>query len=130
MAHTPRYKLGVYQARKEGPHFALIWVFQGLRIGFVKVTAQIGVVSPAQTAKWYSRLRVESLPTSAQARDGSWAQAHQAAKTVPIPILLGQYLVGSIIVLMFSGGVALEQYATGRASPVLEPDESRYRPRR
>ncbi len=35
-------------------------------------------------------------------------------------VLLGEYLVGSIIVLMFSGGVALEQYATGRASSVLE----------
>lgn len=34
--------------------------------------------------------------------------------------LLGQYLVGAIIVLMFSGGVALEQYATHRASSVLD----------
>lgn len=35
-------------------------------------------------------------------------------------VLLGQYLVGSIIVLMLSGGAALEQYATRRASSVLE----------
>jgi len=35
-------------------------------------------------------------------------------------VLLGQYLVGSIIVLMLSGGTALEHYATRRASSVLE----------
>jgi heavy metal translocating P-type ATPase len=35
-------------------------------------------------------------------------------------VLLGQYLVGAIIVLMFSGGAALEQYATRRASSVLD----------
>jgi heavy metal translocating P-type ATPase len=35
-------------------------------------------------------------------------------------VLLGEYLVGSIVVLMLSGGVALEQYATRRASSVLD----------
>lgn len=35
-------------------------------------------------------------------------------------VMLGQYLVGAIIVLMFSGGIALEHYATRRASSVLE----------
>jgi heavy metal translocating P-type ATPase len=35
-------------------------------------------------------------------------------------VLLGEYLVGAIIVLMFSGGIALEQYATHRASSVLD----------
>ncbi len=35
-------------------------------------------------------------------------------------VLLGQYLVGSIIVLMLSGGTALEQFATRRASSVLD----------
>ncbi|HSB74219.1 MAG TPA: heavy metal translocating P-type ATPase [Terriglobales bacterium] len=35
-------------------------------------------------------------------------------------VLLGQYLVGSIIVLMLSGGAALEQFAARRASSVLD----------
>ena len=35
-------------------------------------------------------------------------------------VILGEYLVGAIIVLMFSGGIALEQYATHRASSVLD----------
>lgn len=33
--------------------------------------------------------------------------------------LLGEYLAGSLVVLMLSGGEALEQYAIGRASSVL-----------
>jgi heavy metal translocating P-type ATPase len=35
-------------------------------------------------------------------------------------VILGQYLVGAIIVLMLSGGTALEQFATRRASSVLD----------
>jgi heavy metal translocating P-type ATPase len=35
-------------------------------------------------------------------------------------VALGQYLVGAIIVLMLSGGTALEQFATRRASSVLD----------
>lgn len=34
--------------------------------------------------------------------------------------ILGEYLAGAIIVLMLSGGEALERYAAGRASSVLE----------
>jgi heavy metal translocating P-type ATPase len=34
-------------------------------------------------------------------------------------VVLGEYLAGSIVVLMLSGGAALEQYATRRASSVL-----------
>jgi heavy metal translocating P-type ATPase len=35
-------------------------------------------------------------------------------------VLVHEYLVGAIVVLMLSGGAALEQYATRRASSVLE----------
>ena len=35
-------------------------------------------------------------------------------------VLMGQYLVGTIVVLMLSGGAALEQFATARASSVLD----------
>jgi cation transport ATPase len=34
--------------------------------------------------------------------------------------LMGQFLVGSIVVLMLSGGTVLEEFATRRASSVLE----------
>lgn len=35
-------------------------------------------------------------------------------------VFLGEYLVGTIVVLMLSGGTALEQFATRRASSVLD----------
>jgi heavy metal translocating P-type ATPase len=43
-----------------------------------------------------------------------------AGISVVVSVILGEYLVGSIMVLMLSGGTALEQYATRRASTVLD----------
>lgn len=42
-----------------------------------------------------------------------------AGISIVTSLVLGQYLAGSIVVLMLSGGTALEQYATRRASAVL-----------
>lgn len=42
-----------------------------------------------------------------------------AGISIVASVLLGEYLVGSIVVLMLSGGAALEQFATRRASSVL-----------
>ncbi len=43
-----------------------------------------------------------------------------AGASILTSVALGEYLVGSIVVLMLSGGTALEQYATRRASSVLD----------
>ena len=43
-----------------------------------------------------------------------------AGVSILTSVVLGQYLVGAIIVLMLSGGTALEQFATRRASSVLD----------
>jgi len=43
-----------------------------------------------------------------------------AGVSIIASVALGEYLVGAIIVLMLSGGVALEHYATRRASSVLD----------
>jgi heavy metal translocating P-type ATPase len=43
-----------------------------------------------------------------------------AGMSVITAVLLGEYLVGAIVVLMLSGGAALEYYATRRASAVLD----------
>lgn len=43
-----------------------------------------------------------------------------AGLSIVTSVMLGEYLVGAIIVLMLSGGVALEYYATRRASSVLD----------
>ncbi|HYL78121.1 MAG TPA: heavy metal translocating P-type ATPase [Bryobacteraceae bacterium] len=42
-----------------------------------------------------------------------------AGASIVTAVLMGEYLVGAIVVLMLSGGTALEQYATRRASAVL-----------
>ncbi|HUI43983.1 MAG TPA: heavy metal translocating P-type ATPase [Terriglobia bacterium] len=43
-----------------------------------------------------------------------------AGMSIVTAVLLGQYLVGAIVVLMLSGGTALEHFAARRASSVLE----------
>ena len=43
-----------------------------------------------------------------------------AGISIIVSALMGQYLVGSIVVLMLSGGTALESFATRRASSVLK----------
>src|SRR5215469_16391717 len=43
-----------------------------------------------------------------------------AGASILTSVALGEYLVGSIVVLMLAGGAALENYATRRASSVLE----------
>lgn len=42
-----------------------------------------------------------------------------AGISIVTSVILGEYLAGSLVVLMLSGGTALEQYATRRASAVL-----------
>ena len=42
-----------------------------------------------------------------------------AGISIVTSILLGQYLVGAVVILMLSGGTALEQFASRRASSVL-----------
>ncbi|HEV2687092.1 MAG TPA: HAD-IC family P-type ATPase, partial [Bryobacteraceae bacterium] len=42
-----------------------------------------------------------------------------AGASILTAVLMGEYLVGAIVVLMLSGGTALEQYATRRANSVL-----------
>ena len=43
-----------------------------------------------------------------------------AGVSIVASVAMGQYLVGAIVVLMLSGGAALEQFATHRASSVLD----------
>jgi heavy metal translocating P-type ATPase len=42
-----------------------------------------------------------------------------AGLSIAVSVILGEYLAGSIVVLMLSGGTALEHYSTRRASAVL-----------
>lgn len=51
---------------------------------------------------------------------GEFGSDFLAGVSIVTAILLQQYLVGSIVVLMLSGGTALEDFATRRASNVLD----------
>jgi len=45
---------------------------------------------------------------------------HLAGVSIITSIILGEYLVGAIVILMLSGGTALEQFASRKASSVLD----------
>lgn len=45
---------------------------------------------------------------------------HLAGISIVTSVLLGEYLVGCIVILMLSGGTALEEFASRRASSVLD----------
>jgi heavy metal translocating P-type ATPase len=45
---------------------------------------------------------------------------HLAGISIVTAALLGEYLAGAIVILMLSGGTALEEFASGRASSVLD----------
>lgn len=45
---------------------------------------------------------------------------HLAGISIVTSVILGEYLAGSIVILMLSGGTALEEFASSRASSVLD----------
>lgn len=45
---------------------------------------------------------------------------HLAGISIVTSVLVGEYLVGAIVILMLSGGTALEEFASRRASSVLD----------
>jgi heavy metal translocating P-type ATPase len=51
---------------------------------------------------------------------GEFGSDFLAGVSIVTAVLLQQYLVGTIVVLMLSGGTALEEFATRRASQVLD----------
>ncbi|HEY8034568.1 MAG TPA: heavy metal translocating P-type ATPase [Methylobacter sp.] len=51
---------------------------------------------------------------------GDWGADLLAGLSIVTAVLLGEYLAGSLVVLMLSGGVVLETYAVRKASSVLQ----------
>lgn len=51
---------------------------------------------------------------------GDWGADLLAGLSIVTAVLLSEYLAGSLVVLMLSGGVVLESYAVRKASSVLE----------
>ena len=61
---------------------------------------------------------VVSLTRKLLARE--FGSDHLAGISIITSVILGEYLVGVMVILMLSGGTALEQFASGRASSVLD----------
>lgn len=83
------------------------------------------VVSPGWTvAPLIAVLAMGGIPLivdlSRKLLRGEFGSDLLAGISVVTSVLLGEYLVGCVIVLMFSGGGALEQFARRRASSVLD----------
>jgi len=72
----------------------------------------------------YAVLLIGGIPTLLQLGKNLWAgefgSDFLAGASIVTAVLLREYLVASIVVLMLTGGTALEELATRRASRVLE----------
>lgn len=117
-------------------HTALRWMSSQSLETYIAVLAAIGILAhlvlrylagvgaPAVLIPLYVTLVAGGLPLVITLARKLFALEFGsdllAGISILTAVLLGQYLVGSIIVLMLSGGAALEHHATRRASSVLE----------
>ena len=60
------------------------------------------------------------VPLTRKLLSREFGSDHLAGISIITSAILGEYLVGVIVILMLSGGVALEQFASRRASSVLD----------
>lgn len=78
----------------------------------------------AQAVPLYVVLAVGGVPLvvslALKAIRGQFGSDLLAGLSIVTAMLLGEYLAGALVVLMLSGGEALEAYAVGRASSVLQ----------
>jgi heavy metal translocating P-type ATPase len=82
------------------------------------------VAEPASLWPLYAVLVIGGLPLilelAGKALKGEFGSDLLAGIAIITSVVLEEYLAGAVIVLMLSGGEALEAYAVGRASSVLE----------
>jgi len=113
-AHLPRWNLETYIAV-----LALTGIFLHLILRFLFATPRIASLLPL----WLTLVVGGGPLLFALARKvtkGEFGSDLLAGISIVASVLLGQYLVGAIVVLMLSGGTALERFATRRASSVLD----------
>ncbi|HEY2377226.1 MAG TPA: heavy metal translocating P-type ATPase [Gemmatimonadaceae bacterium] len=98
-------------------------------LGVIIVGLLLKFIVPAWAPTvWLVGLIISGAPivwrTVLEARHGHWATDVVAVLAIVGAVLLRQPLAGLVIVLMRSGGEALEQYAAGRASAALRELEA------
>ena len=82
------------------------------------------VQAPLNLVPLFAALFIGGIPILATLAKKLWQREFGsdllAGVSIVASVAMGQYLVGAIVVLMLSGGAALEQFATRRASSVLD----------
>ncbi|HKW48058.1 MAG TPA: heavy metal translocating P-type ATPase [Gemmatimonadaceae bacterium] len=104
-------------------------VLAAASIGVIIAGFILNLVLPAWAPTvWLVGLIITGAPivwrTMLEARQGHWATDVVAVLAIVGAVLLRQPLAGLVIVLMRSGGEALEDYAAGRASAALRELEA------
>jgi len=97
-------------------------------LAFVALAASLllSVINLREVAPWplYAALVLGGVPLvadlSQRVLEGKFGSDLLAGLAIVTAVLLGEYLIAVVIVLMLSGGQALEHYATRRASAVLD----------
>ena len=124
-AKTQTFAQGVYFSgeSEHGTRIIAIITAVGIALHLILRFAPIGARSLANIPL-YVALVVGGLPLLVTLGRKLWAgefgSDFLAAISIVTAVLLSEYLVASIVVLMLSGGNALEGYATRRASRVLD----------
>ncbi len=107
------------------PYLKETWIAIAAVLGIVLYLICRYTVSGSKHAHWIllAVLLIGGIPLvidlAKKALAGDFGSDLLAGLSIVTSALIGEYLAGSIVVLMLSGGTALEQYATRRASAVL-----------
>jgi heavy metal translocating P-type ATPase len=123
MTHTPAPPFYLFGESDAGTRIIAMITAAGIALHLLFRFAPVGLRSFADIPL-YVALIVGGLPLLLTLGKRLWAgefgSDFLAAISIVTAILLREYLVASIVVLMLSGGNALEGYATRRASRVLD----------
>ena len=107
---------------------AYAWPLSALTFISIGLILRIAGRADLAQSTWLAGLVITGAPvawrTLRQAFQGTFATDLVAALAVVTAVLLGQPLAGLIVVLMQTGGEALEAYAAGRASQALKELEA------
>src|SRR5271167_3939092 len=120
---SPPVRQGKFVSRWTNPNFIAALTTAGIVLHLI-----LRFLLHVSRAAWQSPLIVVLiaggiplvLPLVRKALAREFGSDHLAGISIVTSVLLGEYLVGAIVILMLSGGTALEGFATRRASSVLD----------
>lgn len=137
MNYTGQSSMDITVEPKEGPQLAPTSPWRSVRTALrrypvLAVTIVVGIVvtvlvlaGQGATARWVASvfaLAVAAFQSVGMVRDiikGRWGIDVLAVTAIVSTVFVGEYIASLIIVLMLSGGAALEDFAAGRATREL-----------